>query len=381
MKKLFLSITALGLILFCGLILATSEKTSTQIAEDALASTVKLDIKHRSGKSKSSGFLVAPGRVATNLHSFIQQAKTGDAITGTAKLFGKTDPVDIGGYTAVNVKHDLIILDIPDLKAPSLRLGDSEDVKIGETVYAVGNPKGFEGTFSEGNISGIREDDNGKLLQFTAPISPETESSGGPVLNKKGEVIGVSVTGGEGAELNVNWAIPVNDLKHLLEKQFRSPRKLSKDEFTVIKSAGFEWLDSDYPSYKFSLENISRQTAIDIYCLAIFFDENQKIIGMDHIKIPERLDAQKKEVVTRHSIFTVMESVKSEKINVERLGALARRVVNNTKKEKNGLDPMDSYNFLSPDVRQMSGRQRNSIIILGYAYTMTNTFNARIRHP
>ena len=74
---------------------------------------------------------------------------------------------------------------------PPLPLGDSDSVEIGATVYVVGNPKGYlEGTFSNGIISGVREGATNKQLQMTAPISPG--SSGGPVLNGKGEVIGVS---------------------------------------------------------------------------------------------------------------------------------------------------------------------------------------------
>ena len=214
MKKVLLSITALGLILFCAVIVATSD--NTQVAEKALASTVRLNMKHG---GYGSGFLVAPGRVATNLHVIIRQAKIGENIEGTARLVGQTDSMEIKGYTAVNVKQDLIILDVPGLHAPYLRLGDSGAVKIGQTVYAVGNPKKFEGTFSEGNISGIRDGANGKLLQFTAPVSPG--SSGGPVLNDAGKVIGVTVSEGPGE--NLNWAIPANDLDELLEKQLSSP--------------------------------------------------------------------------------------------------------------------------------------------------------------
>ena len=239
MKKVILSIAVLGLILFCAYV-ATSENT-TQVAEKALASTVRLDMNHG---GYGSGFLVAPNRVATNFHVIIQGAKTGGDITGTAKLVGKTDSVDIRGYTAVNVKQDLIILDIPGLKAPSLRLGDSNDVKIGQAVYVVGTPWRFEGSFSEGNISGIREDINGKLFQMTAPVS--RGSSGGPVLNKDGEVIGITVS--EGPAPNLNWAIPVNDLKHLLEKQFSSPNHLNLSRDEIINRWGLEWLDSDYPS-------------------------------------------------------------------------------------------------------------------------------------
>lgn len=386
MKKLLLSITVLGLILFCGLIVATSE--NTQIAEEARASTVKLDISHG---GYGSGFLVAPGRVATNLHVIIQEAKTGGDITGTAKLVGKTDSVDIRGYTAVNVKQDLIILDIPGLKAPSLRLGDSNDVKIGQAVYVVGTPWRFEGSFSEGNISGIREDINGKLFQMTAPVSPG--SSGGPVLNKDGEVIGITVSVGPAPDLN--WAIPVNDLKILLEKQFSSPNHLNLSRDEIINRWGFEWLDSDYPSYKFFLENISRQNVTNIYCLTIFFDEKKKIIGMDHIRVPG-IDAGKKKEIICRSIFTYKIGEGSEEFrnrvsnldDDDRARILSQKIIKDHLIGKNKVVgylshgtsyDSEDYNFLAPNVRQVSEKENTSIIILGY--NMTENFNPTISRP
>jgi S1-C subfamily serine protease len=85
----------------------------------------------------------------------------------------------------------LVVLKISGGCSQALALGNSDAVQVGDSVYAVGNPQGLEGTFSQGIISSVRELGSKKLLQITAPISPG--SSGGPVLNEKGEVIGVSV--------------------------------------------------------------------------------------------------------------------------------------------------------------------------------------------
>ena len=104
------------------------------------------------------------------------------------------------------------------LTGPSLPLGDSHTVRIGDIVYVIGNPQGWKGTFSEGVISAIRPDGiswvNDEVFQMTALTS--AGSSGGPVLNTVGEVIGVHAgTDGSGADLN--FIIPVNDLKALLQ--------------------------------------------------------------------------------------------------------------------------------------------------------------------
>jgi len=114
-------------------------------------------------------------------------------------------------------RQDLAIIRVSNVDAPALSLGRSDKVQIGESVYVAGNPIGFlEGTFSNGIISGVREFRVGsERIQITAPISKG--SSGGPVLNSKGEVIGVAVsiiTAGQ----NLNFAIPSNYLSELLNK-------------------------------------------------------------------------------------------------------------------------------------------------------------------
>lgn len=82
--------------------------------------------------------------------------------------------------------------------------------EIGDTVYEVGNPEGLEGTFSQGIISGLRGTD---YIQITAPISPG--SSGGPVINQYGEVIGIATSFNKEGQ-NLNFAIPVAKLALLL---------------------------------------------------------------------------------------------------------------------------------------------------------------------
>ena len=103
-----------------------------------------------------------------------------------------------------------------------LPLGDSDTVQVGETVYVAGNPKGLEGTVSDGLISGRRDRYTKKeRLQMTAPISPR--SSGGPVLNHKGKVIGVSVSAYHPFDgQNLNFAVPSNALKALLLRSGRA---------------------------------------------------------------------------------------------------------------------------------------------------------------
>jgi len=68
-----------------------------------------------------------------------------------------------------------------------LPIGNSGEVAVGDAVYAIGNPEGLEGTFSQGIVSGLRRTGNGTMLQITAPISPG--SSGGPILDSTGRIV------------------------------------------------------------------------------------------------------------------------------------------------------------------------------------------------
>ncbi len=116
--------------------------------------------------------------------------------------------VDIIG---IDVEKDILILKIKGKKFPAIKIGDSKTLKIGQRVYAIGSPMGFENTISEGIISGLRSYDELKrnFIQITASIS--SGSSGGAVLNDKGELIGISTfTVKEGQ--NINFAIPIDDV-------------------------------------------------------------------------------------------------------------------------------------------------------------------------
>ena len=183
------------------------------IAKTALASTVLVVMEDANGQllSSGSGFFVERGIIATNLHV------VDGVFRGYVKRVGRDKKYSITSIVAMDSQQDLALIRIMDVSAPILSLGNSDRIQIGEPVYAVGNPKGYlEGTFTEGVVSGVREFQIGsRRIQISAPISEG--SSGGPVLNSKGEVTGVAVsrlTEGQ----NLNFAIPSNYLKVLLSK-------------------------------------------------------------------------------------------------------------------------------------------------------------------
>jgi hypothetical protein len=163
-----------------------------------------------------SGFFVRDGVVATNYHVI------DDAKAAVVKLVGKENYLTVTRVIAYDVEADLALLEVSAGYAPPMDLGDLSLIDVGDTVYAIGNPKGLEGTFSAGNISAIRRARGGHVdfIQITAPIS--SGSSGGPVLDEHGRVIGVATASMRDGQ-NLNLAIPVADLINLMNKPVPPP--------------------------------------------------------------------------------------------------------------------------------------------------------------
>ena len=207
-RKGLLHFTALGLILFL-MTAAVSGQNDEPLAEKVLAATAYLEMADKDGNilGFGSGFLVGQNQIATNFHIVEGAAK------GTATLAGNPTKYTVDGIVATDEKNDLALLKGTGFESEPLPLGDSDTTEIGETVYVAGNPKGLEGKFSKDTINNLYEGEAKRRFQMTALISPG--SSGGPVLNGNGEVIGISLITLEDGQ-NLNFAIPSNDLKELL---------------------------------------------------------------------------------------------------------------------------------------------------------------------
>ena len=179
----------------------SAAEIASEIAKKVLPSVVLLVMEDDAGRplGLGSGFVVRDGVIATNMHVIKGASR------GYARLPGDKTKYDIAGTLGTDSARDLVLLSVENMKAPILKIGDSSKAVVGDEVYAAGNPQGLEGTFSSGIVSGVRTVGEDHLLQITAPISPG--SSGGPVVNSGGEVIGVSVATFEEGQ-NLNFAIP-----------------------------------------------------------------------------------------------------------------------------------------------------------------------------
>lgn len=258
------------------------------IARKVFPSVVMLVMEDENGQplSLGSGFFVKEHIIATNLHVIKNAEK------GYAKLIGKKPKYSITGFVAVDVKTDLALLEIEGVKSSPLSIGDSKKMEVGDEVYAVGNPEGLEGTFSQGIVSGIRQLESFELLQITAPISPG--SSGGPVLNNRAEVVGVAVaTFKEGQ--NLNFAIPSISLFHLIQNissvkhlsmlphspsSNSSNMEIGASSTDAIIGENFLWLMRGSGDFTFSLRNTLSESINEINCLLVFYDSYNKPVDI-----------------------------------------------------------------------------------------------------
>lgn len=208
-----------------------SPLSAREIAEKTLPSVVTIIIEDENGKALTlgSGFQVRPGTIATNYHVIK------DASRASATFQGGNPKYEIVGTLGIDKENDLALLRLgrvieqdpldaiirTDPLAEALTMATTSSPEIGDTVYVAGNPEGLEGTFSQGIVSALRGSD---YIQITAPISHG--SSGGPVLNKYGEVIGIAVGAIQEGQ-NLNFAIPVAKLRALINKSATSVRPLA----------------------------------------------------------------------------------------------------------------------------------------------------------
>jgi len=193
--------------------------TPRQIVDMSSPAIVRIE----AGENKvGTGFIVnGKGLIATNLHVIEGESKI------HVKLFKDSTEYPVTTIAGFDRGHDLALIWIqPRKQLPVLHLGDSKAVSAGDRVYAIGNPLGvFDYSVTDGLISQVRDlTPDLTILQISAAISPG--SSGGPLFNQYGEVVGVTtaiITQGQ----NINLAVPTNYLRPLIKQ----PEAIAPEEF------------------------------------------------------------------------------------------------------------------------------------------------------
>jgi V8-like Glu-specific endopeptidase len=209
-KVVWLGKSALVVAMFVATLNAQDESAGIRIATSTTPSVVEI----KTTKGAGTGFLVdSLGVVVTNDHV----ASSGDLIS--IKL-ANGDIYNVINKVAADPVHDISVLRIPGYNLPKLQLGDSEGVQVGQRIFVIGNPLGLQNTFTDGVVSAQRQFDGVRLFQVSAPISPG--SSGSPVVNLNGEVIGIAVGKWRGGE-NLNFAVPINYARGLISLQPGTP--------------------------------------------------------------------------------------------------------------------------------------------------------------
>lgn len=188
------------------------EQININVYEKISPAIVTIDAQLEEGISSGTGCIITTEGVILTSSHVIEGSKDIDITTYSGKVY-KGSVLSILGKN-----NDLALLKInPKEQLTKISLGDSEEIKVGQKVLAIGNPFGFSGTLTQGIVSRIDYSKN--KIQTDAAINPG--NSGGPLLNSSGEVIGISQSiynpDNNKSNIGIGFAVPVNSAKEFIE--------------------------------------------------------------------------------------------------------------------------------------------------------------------
>ena len=224
-------------------------KTASEVFSIASKSTVVVLAYNSENEliGFGSGVVVLGDIIATNCH-VIEVARR-----IAIRYRGNESPADI---LHTDLHRDTCTITASNIEAVPASLGNSDSLIVGDRVYAIGAPQGFELSLSEGLVSNLREMDEGRHIQTTAAISPG--SSGGGLFNEDGQLVGLTtyfITEGQ----NLNFAVPVNWISELPDRHtarevsdanqlewHNKARTLESDEdWDLLKQHATLWVEAD----------------------------------------------------------------------------------------------------------------------------------------
>ncbi|WP_197288018.1 S1C family serine protease [Nocardia sp. NRRL S-836] len=203
-----------------------------EVAAKMLQSVVQIQVVTRSGAGEGSGFVISSnGQIVTNNH-VIEGAASGGSIkvvfqdgkTATAKILGRDPSSDIAVIQADGVSN-----------APVVQLGNSGDLKIGQSVVAIGSPFELSGTVTSGIVSSLNRpvsaDGDSPNSQATVLNAIQTDAainpgnSGGPLVNMQGQVVGINSAiyspnsaRGQAGSVGIGFAIPMDQARRTIDE-------------------------------------------------------------------------------------------------------------------------------------------------------------------
>jgi hypothetical protein len=257
--------------------------------------------------SLGTGFAVRSNYLASNCHVLRGASRA------TAKNLASGQSFSVEAVVATDLGRDLVVMRI-EASVPSLVIDTNLSWSVGDSVYALGNPRGLEGTFSAGIISATRKLDNVEYIQITAPISPG--SSGGPILSSEGKVVGVATSAMREAQ-NLNFAVSALHLSALLTGSQRNDslsgfvanqEDFSRKQKPVLNANGgeilvksFEWTDEDSfrlagskfeSGFSFTIYNGLNRPIRDVLVIVSFLDANSEPVETKSIRIGGTIGSQ-----------------------------------------------------------------------------------------
>lgn len=188
------------------------EQINIRVYEKISPAIVAIDAQLPEGVSSGTGcVLTSDGVILTSSH-VIEGSNDIDVTTHSGKVY------KANVFSILGKNNDLALLKInPKERLSTIKLGNSEEIKVGQKVLAIGNPFGFSDTLTLGIVSRIDYAKN--KIQTDAAINPG--NSGGPLLNSTGEVIGISQSiynpDNNKSNIGIGFAVPVNSVKEFIE--------------------------------------------------------------------------------------------------------------------------------------------------------------------
>ncbi|HXO15489.1 MAG TPA: DegQ family serine endoprotease, partial [Steroidobacteraceae bacterium] len=180
-------------------------------------------------RGEGSGFIIrADGVIMTNAHVVNGASEVTVRLTDRREFTAKVVGVD--------PKSDIAIIKIPAKDLPTVKLGDSRGLKVGEWVLAIGAPFGFENSATAGIVSAKgRTLDSGYVpfIQTDVPINPG--NSGGPLFNMRGEVVGINsqIYSRSGGYMGVSFSIPI-DVAMQVSQQLQTTGHVTRGKLGVM---------------------------------------------------------------------------------------------------------------------------------------------------
>jgi hypothetical protein len=255
--------------------LQTTTKSAKEIAKykDAVVH-IKIYDDNGNQMASGSGFNIeASGIIVTNFH----------VIRGASSIkctFDNKATYTVDYLLNYNAIKDIAILKLKDAQnLPTINMGDSDKIELADDVLAIGNPMELQNTISDGIVSGVRTILGIDYIQTTASISPG--SSGGPLFNSYGDVIGITAMTITGSQ-NINFAVPINTVKKLFNSAHIIPIIIASNYESMFEE--FEKNDDSLSADLFQVDqyirgSIETEKDVDVYKFTLAHDRKVHLFG------------------------------------------------------------------------------------------------------